>query len=193
MGCSKGNSNRGAGSCNYLHASNGICIGLHDGVKQTSDIIKELRYQIGRAQARQFYADEKIMDNATFDSISWLDLRSLLSKRPKMYQLWFSKQCSGFCGTGQMITRWDKEASSNCPNCGCFETADHLNRCNDRIRRELLRESILDLQTWLVKHCSHPELCIWIPRYLFGQGQGLRLFVDLVHPDGRTMSQQRGK
>jgi NADH pyrophosphatase NudC (nudix superfamily) len=109
-----------------------------DGVKQTSDVTKELRYQIGRAQARQFYADEKIMDNATFDSISWLDLRSLLSKRPKMYQLWFSKQCSGFCGTGQMITRWDKEASSNCPNCGCFETADHLNRCNDRIRRELL-------------------------------------------------------
>jgi hypothetical protein len=90
-----------------------------------------------------------------------------------------------------MITRWDKEASGNCPNCGCFETADHLNRCNDRIRRILLRESILDLQTWLVTHCSHPELCIRIPRYLFGQCR--RLFVDLVHPDGRTMSQQMRK
>ena len=50
---------------------------------------------------------------------------------------------------------------------------------------------IINLQTWLVKHCSHPELCIWIPRYLFGQGR--RLFVDLVHPDGRTMSQQMRK
>ena len=63
-----------------------------DGSKQTSDIAKELRYQIGRRNARQFYQDEKIMDNSTFDSIAWADLRSLLEKRPKMYQLWYGKQ-----------------------------------------------------------------------------------------------------
>lgn len=137
-----------------------------NGIKQTFDLAKELRYQIGKTKARQFYADEKIMDSTTFDSICWEDLRSLLSKRPKMYQLWFAKQFSGFCGTGQMLSRWDKEASSKCPNCGLFETADHLTRCNDRTRKDMLRESIRDLESWLLSHCSHPELRIWIPLIL---------------------------
>jgi sentrin-specific protease 1 len=158
-----------------------------DGSKQTSDIAKELRYQIGRRNARQFYQDEKIMDNSTFDSIAWADLRSLLEKRPKMYQLWYGKQCSGFCGTGQMISRWDPDASDSCPNCGRFETADHLTRCESRIRRDLMKESIRDLDDWMSWHCTHPDLRLWIPRY-FG-GQGRRLFVDLVHPEGRKMSQ----
>eukprot|EP00985_Skeletonema_marinoi_P011467 scaffold5463_cov155-Skeletonema_marinoi.AAC.8 len=34
--------------------------------------LKELRYQIVRKNARQFYHDEQIMDNSTFDSIAWL-------------------------------------------------------------------------------------------------------------------------
>jgi hypothetical protein len=61
------------------------------------------------------------MENATFDSICCVDLQSLLWNCPKMYQLWFVKQCSGFCGMGQMISRWDKEALSSCPNCELFE------------------------------------------------------------------------
>eukprot|EP00985_Skeletonema_marinoi_P027437 scaffold22500_cov157-Skeletonema_marinoi.AAC.1 len=138
-----------------------------DGSKQTSDIAKELRYQIGRRNARQFYQDEKIMDNSTFDSIAWADLRSILEKRPKI--------------------RWDPDASDSCPNCGRFETADHLTRCDSRIRRDLLKESIRDLDDWMSWHCTHPDLRLWIPRY-FG-GQGRRLFVDLVHPEGRKMSQ----
>eukprot|EP00985_Skeletonema_marinoi_P029519 scaffold28080_cov161-Skeletonema_marinoi.AAC.1 len=38
---------------------------------------------------------------------------------------------------------------------------------------------------WMSWHCTHPDLRLWIPRY-FG-GQGRRLFVDLVHPEGRKM------
>jgi len=44
---------------------------------------------MGRKNARQFYHDEQIMDNSTFDSIAWADLRSLLGKRPN--QLWYGK------------------------------------------------------------------------------------------------------
>eukprot|EP00985_Skeletonema_marinoi_P032245 scaffold39082_cov150-Skeletonema_marinoi.AAC.2 len=35
----------------------------------------------------------------------------------------YGKHCSGFCGTGQMISRWDPNASDSCPNCGRFESA----------------------------------------------------------------------
>eukprot|EP00984_Skeletonema_dohrnii_P013730 scaffold5718_cov112-Skeletonema_dohrnii-CCMP3373.AAC.7 len=91
----------------------------------------------------------------------------------RMYQLWYGKQCSGFCGTGQMISRWDPDASESCPNCGRFETADHLTQCDNRIRRDLLKEGIRDLDDWMSWHCR-TLTC----------GYGFQ-----VHPEGRKMSQ----
>jgi hypothetical protein len=149
-----------------------------DGEKQTTDLAKELRYLMGKAKARQFYADEKIMDVSIFDSVAWEDLRSLLQGRPKMYQLWFGKQCqcSGFCGTGDKLSQWDRTESNKCPNCGSFEKADHLNKCSSKIRRGLLTDSLYDLLEWMEENCTHPELLLWIPLYL--QKQGYKLFVD---------------
>ena len=159
-----------------------------DGIKQTADLAKDLRYHVGKVKARQFYADEKLLHPDIFDSIAWEPLRWLLERRPKMYNLWYAKQCSGYCGTGEMITRYDKNASDKCPNCGCFETADHLNRCRSRIRRGLLIDSINDLQEWMDGHCTHPCIQKWLP--LFISLQGSTLFVDMVHSQGWRMSQQ---
>jgi hypothetical protein len=159
-----------------------------EGEKQTTDIAKALRYNIGKANARRFYADEKIMANEIFDSVVWEDLRKTLQGRPRMYQLWYGKQCSGYCGVGAMISKWDKNESSKCPSCGEHETADHLNRCTDKRRCELLSDRIRDLLEWMQDHDTHPDLMHWLPLNL--QKQGRRLFVDLTHPSGLKMSQQ---
>ena len=74
-------------------------------VKQTSDVTKELRFHVGRQKARKLYSELSIMDNTTFDSVAWLDLQWTLERKPWMYQLWFSKQGSGYCGTGEMLHR----------------------------------------------------------------------------------------
>jgi endonuclease/exonuclease/phosphatase family metal-dependent hydrolase len=71
-----------------------------NGIKQTSDLAKELRYYVGQQRARQFYADEGIIAPEIFDTVEWNALRDLLERRPRMYQIWYGKQCSGFCGTG---------------------------------------------------------------------------------------------
>ena len=159
-----------------------------EGEKQTTDIASSLRYHIGKAKARQFYIDENIMDGQTFDSVTWEDLRHLLARRPKMYQIWLSKQSSGFCGTGVMLRRWDKNESGMCPNCGIPETAAHLNRCRNKIRLELLSDSLNDLSDWLKEHHTHPELLMWLPLYI--QQQDRLKFVDLRTVDGDRMSQQ---
>ena len=67
--------------------------------KQTTDLAKGLRYFIGKATAREFYATRNskghnIMDKETFDTVTWEDLRDTLALKPKMYQLWFGKQGS---------------------------------------------------------------------------------------------------
>ncbi len=132
-------------------------------------------------KARQFYSDE-LLHPDIFDSVAWEPKRLLLDRRPRMFNLWYAKQCSGYCGTGQMITDSDK-----CPNCGCFETADHLNRCKNRIRRGLLLDSVNDLQEWVEGHTTHAGIQTWLPPYIL---QGSTLFVDMVHSQGWKMSQE---
>ena len=66
--------------------------------KQTTDLAKGLRYHIGKARARKFYIERDIMDAPTFNSVTWEDLRDTLALKPKMYQLWFSKQGLDHCG-----------------------------------------------------------------------------------------------
>ena len=103
-----------------------------------------------------------------------------------MYQLWYGKQCSGYCGTGEMLRRWDKEANASCPNCGAHnETAGHLNRCGSPERRQLLAKHIEEIEEWMKTHSTHPELQRWIPLYLGHRGN--RLFVDLN--ESRDISQ----
>ena len=68
------------------------------------------------------------MPAEVFDSVAWDDIRRALANKPKMYQLWYGKQVSGYCGTGERISMYDKEADDKCPNCGkAKEDAAHLN------------------------------------------------------------------
>ena len=116
------------------------------GQKQTTDLARALRFHVGRARAKQFYADEDIMSEDEFEEVSWEDLGNTIQRKPKMYQLWLGKQGSGYCGTGEMLQRRDKTADITCPNCGRVEDANHLCRCRDRDRRQLLRDSVDSLR-----------------------------------------------
>ncbi len=158
-----------------------------DGVKQTADFAAELRYYVGKQRARQFYVEQKIMDTRTFDTVAWEDIRCVLDKRPRMYQLWYGKQCSGFCGTGTRVKRYDREASDKCPNCGKLEDATHLTQCSDKLRRQILQDSITEIVDWMVENDTHPELIHWLPTFLSKQGRVK--WVDLVHPSGIKMAQ----
>ena len=70
------------------------------GVKQTTDMAKGLREHIGRFNSKKFYREKGIFDEATFESIDFEAVQMALSAKPKMYNLWYGKQCSGFCATG---------------------------------------------------------------------------------------------
>ena len=140
------------------------CMMFIDREKQTTDVRHSLCYHIGRKAARQFYASEGVLNPATFHMVAWGSLRQLIETKPRMCHLWFGKQNSGYCGTGQWLWRWDPTASSKCPNCGQLqEDAGHLNQCKDPGRICLLEERLSQLQQWMEEHVKHPELVYWIP------------------------------
>ena len=71
------------------------------GVKQTTDVGKGLTQVIGHQQARKFYSTPNkkgkiIMEKPVFDSVDWGAANLVLSDKFRMYQLWYSKQCSGW-------------------------------------------------------------------------------------------------
>ena len=70
----------------YVLPLEDACVFINE-VKQTTEVAKDLRFHIGRQTAKKLYAKLNLMDNDTFDSVAWDDIRSTLDKTPKMYQL----------------------------------------------------------------------------------------------------------
>ena len=119
------------------------------GVKQTTDVSKGLKQVMGHQQARKFYATPNkkgkiIMPHRVFDTVDWDPINLSLSDKPQMYKLWYGKQCSGWCGTGNNLKHWqkedDEEVDTRCPNCfTLYETPDHLMSCKYKERTKCLK------------------------------------------------------
>lgn len=141
------------------------------GVKQTSDVSTDLRFQMGRVRARDWYNSHNIFHPTVFDQVDWPSLNVAVDGKPQMYKVWLAKQASNFCGTGKQLHRIDERACSKCPNCDMpGECARHLNICPDEGRSQLLHDNAEQLRKWMKDSHTHPELTRWIPRYIKGRG-----------------------
>ena len=155
------------------------------GIKQTTNLAKNVRLVLGRVDAEAFYTtplgirDKNGKRNkrgglgwtkASFDAVDWDTLDATLESKPQMYRQWLSKQSSGFCGTQQMVAHWDPTRDGNCPDCHRPETASHLCLCPNGDRTRLLKDMTADLTTWLNNNYAHPELAYWLPKYILLRG-----------------------
>ena len=156
-----------------------------NGLKQTSDVAKDVRYALGKVEAERFYTkppnpkDDRGRrkpggglgwTKPMFDAVAWEALDATLDSKPQMYRQWLCKQTTGFCGTQAMVCQWDKNRDEKCPDCGMKETASHLNLCSDPDRTQMLHQMVDKLQAWLDNNYTHPELAYWIPKYILLRG-----------------------
>jgi hypothetical protein len=140
-------------------------------VKLSSECGAEIRFQVGRSKARQFYINTLGWFAATFDSIDWEARDKALDSKPDMFKIWLCKQGSGFCATGTNMQRWFGDEITHCPNCGMAnENAAHLMHCLDTGRFSLFRQEVKSLQGWLDQDHTHPELARVLPQYILGRG-----------------------
>ena len=110
-----------------------------DGSKQASDVGKGPRRNIGQQTARDFYREEGLLPPEVFDTVEWDGIELALKDKPRMYKLWYGKQCTGFCGTNRKLVRWGKFTDSRCSDCsGLNKNAAHLMVCLSGHRRKLL-------------------------------------------------------
>ena len=110
---------------------------------------KDLKRVIGKQEARKFYAEmhakgKGLMPAEAFDEVNWEAIRLMLTGKPKMYNQWYSKQCSGWCGTGKNLKNWKRTDDARCPNCNNLEEdAGHLMVCQCPDRSRLFEEHVV--------------------------------------------------
>jgi hypothetical protein len=119
---------------------------IADGVKITSDVSSNVRYQLGREEACKFYtkAIRTVIGvnkgglgwhAATFDLVDWKAIGEALKGKPEMLGLWLAKHTIGVCATRKNLARIQDILDDRCPNCGSpREDNKHLNRCTDEGR-----------------------------------------------------------
>ena len=79
--------------------------------------------------------------------------------KPKMYNIWYSKQCLGWYGTNSKLVEWGRSTDSRCPNCNCLgEDANHLMVCKSKGRSKMFEEHVQKIEEWMEDHYTDPEL-----------------------------------
>lgn len=144
-----------------------------NGSKLTSDISEPTRYAVSRIKAKQFLVSHKHWTPEQFEEVSWETLDRVLSGKPPGFRIWLSKQHSNFCATRVQMKRWFAADDDRCPSCLLGkERADHLCRCPNEERTQLLRENTNELEEWMTQHDNtHHKLLYWIPKYILCHGQ----------------------
>ena len=144
---------------------------FHGGQKISGECGSEIRFQIGKVEARQFYITKLGWYAAVFDNVDWIARDKVLSRKPDMFCMWVFKQSSGFISSGKNMRRWFGSEHSQCPNCGKEdEDAQHLMHCPDPSRYALFREEAQKLTVWLEMNHTDPILAKIISRYVMIRG-----------------------
>ena len=143
-----------------------------DSIKQTTNIAEPIRYSCGKLNARLFLIKEMGWHPNQFEAVDWENLHACLQAKPEGFRTWLSKQHSNFCATRLQMKRWYGTEDSDCPSCGITEErADHLCRCKNQDRRNLLQTCTSDLVRWMsTGDNTHPDIIYWVEKYIMGQG-----------------------
>lgn len=147
--------------------------------KLHSDIASPIRFNCSEVRARTFLCSHRGWTHQQFDEVHWSSLDLALSGKTVGFRTWLAKQHSNFCATRVQMYRSKQADDNNCPSClTAAEDADHLCRCPNHERTQLLRDCTAELESWMqANNNTHHELCYWIPHYILCRGQ--ILFADM--------------
>ena len=149
------------------------CAMFIDNHKLSSDISQPLRFECSKIRARNFLCSQRGWTTPQFDSVDWAALDKALINKTTGFRIWLAKQHSNFCASRVQLFRCKQSEDDKCPSCLlASENADHLCRCPNVERTQLLRDSTSELELWMqTNNNTHHELCYWIPKYILCRGQ----------------------
>ncbi len=130
----------------------------------TGSLRSKLEEFWGRSTAKKFFHKKGIVSSAHFDSVWWLGYKQVISKYPKTFCTFITKQVSGWCSCNSKLSLWEENIINKCPQCRCNDktsTLGHVLQLHNSI------EAIMDI---LNKTNVTLELADIIETYLPHQG-----------------------
>jgi hypothetical protein len=119
------------------------------GKKVTGSLRTKLEEFWGQSTTKQFLHKKGIVSSAHFDSVWWLGYEQAISKHPKPFCIFITKQVSRWCGCNSKLLLWEVNIINKCPQCGCnHKTSKHLTRCADPGHVLQLHNSIKTIWTF---------------------------------------------
>jgi hypothetical protein len=144
---------------------------FYNGWKISGECGCEIRFQIRKVEAREFYITQLGWYATAFDSVVWKSRDRALHGKPDMFKMWVFKQSSSFHATGRNMGRWFGSEHTSCPNCNMpDENATHLLHCRDAGRYSLFRSEANKLATWLRNSHTDPTLATILSSYVLSRG-----------------------
>jgi hypothetical protein len=131
-----------------------------------ADIENTLYDLVHRPIAKQYWVRKARITDVTFDSMLWPRLGKALSKMSLQRRLFCSKHTTGMCGVGKFQKNWRAHETDSCPHCGQPKDSSHVWKCNNDSVNVLWDKSIMNLQNFLRKIDTDPDLIHCIASYL---------------------------
>jgi hypothetical protein len=124
------------------------------GEKLILDVGEEVRFYLGKEEARAFYTAPATKEgkglgwtSSKFNAVDWRGIDNCLATKSEMYGLWLYKQVAGGCATRKNIACIQGLLDNKCPNClQPGETATHLNLCPAEGRVQLFEDCVEELE-----------------------------------------------
>ena len=138
----------------------GMCKVTFLGTRVVKKLTKYLRESIEGGKAADYWINKKErLSEQAFHEVDWECTRKAMEAVSLPRRHWVAKFESGFCATGRMMKIWKQRVIDNCPCCGAQnETTTHILQCPCSSAQNLWEKSLSNLQQWLRRNKTSPDL-----------------------------------
>jgi hypothetical protein len=130
-----------------------------DQTKVTSDPLNEIIKYVYRRKMKEHCATKEGLSPEAFNTIDWDAIEDSTDSSLELFNLWMTKQISGFCPCSKNMKRWGFWEDSKCHSCPePSEDADHILYCPHKDRVEAWDETVNGFEAWLVEADTDPAI-----------------------------------
>lgn len=121
-------------------------------------VLQHLYYK----QMRDHCKESENLTPAAFDTIDWDTIKDSTNSSPELFNLWMSKQISGFCPVGKNMQQWGFWEDSQCHSCDepSDETSVSVPMKTDKMNGK--KQPVDGLEAWMIDANTDPmiQYCI---------------------------------
>ena len=129
------------------------------GSRKISQCIRdEVIEHIQGRKVKEYWDGKKRFGNKTSSDIDWEASNKAMKSVVLSRKRWVTKHSSGFCAVGQMMLKWKKRPTDECPRCGVSENVEHVVRCRGKESDEIWLTAIKQLRIWMTQQKTLPNL-----------------------------------